>query len=117
MKICFYFKERSDIINKRHQRKWTPQEVARLKRLNKKGLTDKEIAEELKRTSKAVESKRLSLDLYKPEPQWTEEKIKRLKALVAMGETDTEIAEYYDVLIDKKEVEKKRQELNLPKNK
>ena len=87
-----------------------------MKRLNRKGLTDKEIAERLKRTSKAVESKRLSLNLYKPEPEWTEEKIKRLSALVAMGETDTEIAEYFDVLIDKKEVEKKRQELNLPKN-
>ncbi|MFW5985420.1 MAG: hypothetical protein ACOCQ1_03975 [Halanaerobiaceae bacterium] len=85
--------------------------MAKLKRMNEKGLTDKEIAEKLKRTPKAVESKRLSLNLYKPEPEWTEEKEKRLLALVAMGESDTEIAEYYGPLIDELEVKKKRREL------
>ena len=103
-------------ISKQKQQKWTDAEVARLKRLNKKGLTDKEIAEEMQRTPKAVESKRLSMNIYKPEPEWTEKKLKKLKALVKMGETDPEIAEYYGPLINEREVRNKRQELGLKKN-
>ena len=78
-------------------RRWTPEQQERLRKLFNAGQSDAEIAKSLGRTEKAIVHRRAVLDLVRiPIPSqgqpYSEEEIERVHLGVERGETDEEIA-------------------------
>jgi len=72
-------------------RYWTDEEVDKLIALTEKGYTDKEIAEKLvKRSAKAVETKRLRMKISKG---WDKEDVRLLKTLYNKNKTHQEMSD------------------------
>lgn len=76
--------------------KWTPDEIANLKRLGAKGLTANEIAMEIGRAPKAVREMARKLGISyvpaKPHNQWTEAEISTLVRMTEAGRAVWEIS-------------------------